>query len=133
MLAPTTCRSPRADGSPCRSPVVLASGYCHLHDPDRTESSRAARSRGGKGKARLARAERLVPERLRPLLDSLLAAVEETRLGTLDPRTASAMSALAGAICRVYSAGVVEQQLADLQAQFDALTPAGPNTNRRAA
>lgn len=133
MVPHTTCHALRADRSPCRSPVVLASGYCHLHDPDRTDSSRAARARGGKGRARLARAERLVPSTLRPLLASLLAAVDETRQGTLDPRTASAMAALAGAICRVYQAGVVEQQLADLQRQLDALTPADPNANRRAA
>jgi hypothetical protein len=111
----------------------MASGFCPAHDPDRTEVNRAARARGGKGRARLARAERLVPTTLRPLLDSLLAAVEETRQGTLDPRTASAMAALAGAICRVYSAGVVEQQLADLQHQLDALKSAGPSTNQRAA
>lgn len=57
-----------------------------------------------------------MPAVLRPVLDSLLVALPEVRAGTLTPAHASAMAALAGAIVKVWQAGVVEERLAALEA-----------------
>jgi hypothetical protein len=110
----------------------MASGFCPAHDPDRLDANRAARARGGKGKSRLARVERLVPASLRHLLATLLDAVEDTRQGALDPKVATAMASLAGAVVRVYQSATTEQQLADLQRQLDDLRSAS-GTPRTAA
>ena len=79
---------------------------------------REARVRGGRGKSRTARVGKLVPATLRPVLNTLLEALEETRQGTMDPRVASAVAALAGAVCKVYSAASVEEQIAALEMQI---------------
>src|SRR5918997_1039092 len=100
-----TCRATRTDGSPCISAIVLPSGFCHPHDPDRRESIAGARAKGGQGKGRIARAERLVPASLRPTIAALFDALQEVHAGTLDPRAAGAMAALAGAIAKLYSVG----------------------------
>jgi hypothetical protein len=94
---------------------VLASGFCFAHDPERRAERAAASARGGQGKSRIARVERLVPGTLRPVLARLLEALEEAHAGTLDPRTAGALAALAGAIVKVYTVGTVEEQIAQLQ------------------
>jgi hypothetical protein len=116
-----TCHGRRKDGSTCQSRIVLASGLCALHDPDRQAQVQAARTRGGQNKARTRRAEKLVPSTLRPVLVQLLEALNETRRGEMDPKIAGALAALAGAIVRVYSSATVEQQIADLQDQVDRL------------
>ncbi|MGD9891718.1 MAG: hypothetical protein AB7R89_33515 [Dehalococcoidia bacterium] len=133
MARSTTCRGTKRTGDPCGSVVVLPSGYCFLHDPDRKAQARDASARGGKGKSRLARVERLVPSTLRPLLATLLDAVDETRRGDLDPKVASALAALAGAAVRVYQSATTAQQIEDLQKQINSLKPTDPTTTRRTA
>jgi hypothetical protein len=86
-----------------------------MHDPARQEAVAAIRAKGGQGKSRIARVEKLVPATLRPVLALLLDALTETRRGELDPRTAGALAALAGAIVRVYSAGEIEQRVRELE------------------
>jgi hypothetical protein len=49
------------------------------------------------------------------MIGSLLAALDEVHAGTLDPRQASAMAALAGAIVRAYGVGVLEDRVAALE------------------
>jgi len=83
---------------------------------------REARVRGGRGKGRLARVEKLVPGTLRPVLALLLDALEQTHRGELDPKIATAVAALAGAVVRVYTSATVEQQIADLQEQIATLS-----------
>ena len=83
---------------------------------------RAARARGGHGKSRLARVEKLVPATLRPVLNTLLEALEETRQGTMDPKIAGALAALAGAVVRVYQSASVEEQIAALETQIARLS-----------
>ena len=117
MAPPSTCRATTRSGAPCASAVVLPSGYCFLHDPDRQAEARAASAKGGQGRSRIARVEKLVPASLRPTLALLFTALEETHAGALDPRAASAMAALAGASGRLYTAGVLEEQVAALEAQ----------------
>src|SRR3712207_3965371 len=116
MARTTACRATKHNGQPCGSVVVLASGYCFLHDPDRHADARSASTKGGQGKSRLARAERLVPSSLRPTIGTLFAALEEVHRGALEPKQAQAMAALAGAIARLYSVGVLEERIAALEA-----------------
>jgi hypothetical protein len=112
------CKAPRRDGAPCKAVIVLPSGFCALHDPARQADVQAARVRGGKGKATAARVARLVPGTLRPVLTMLLEALDQTHVGELDPKVAGAMAALAGAICRVYQAGTLEERLQALEQAY---------------
>ncbi len=109
------CRGTRRDGSPCRAQGLL-DGWCFAHHPDRTAERRAAREKGGRGKATAVRAEKLVPAVLRPVLDTLLAAVGEVKAGTLTTQQAGALSSLAGAIVKVYQVGTLEERLTALEA-----------------
>ena len=76
----------------------------------------AARARGGRGRSRAARAGKLVPGELRPVLDALIGAIDEVRDELLTPAQASAMAALGGAIVRLYQVGVLEERVAVLEA-----------------
>ncbi len=49
------------------------------------------------------------------MIGNLLDALDEVHAGTLDPRQASAMASLAGAIVRAYSVGVLEDRVAALE------------------
>jgi hypothetical protein len=49
------------------------------------------------------------------MIGSLLDALDEVHRGDLDPKQASAMAALAGAITRAYSVGVLEDRVAALE------------------
>jgi len=91
------------------------SGYCPRHDPARRTEAHAASVKGGQGKGRIARAGRLIPSTLKPVLSLLLDAMEQTHRGELDPRVAGAVAALAGAIVRTFQAGAVEERLAALE------------------
>jgi hypothetical protein len=51
------------------------------------------------------------------MLGSLLDALDEVHAGTLDPKQASAMASLAGAITRAYGVGVLEARLQALEDQ----------------
>ena len=115
MAHASTCTGTRADGSPCTSGIVLPSGYCFAHDPDRAAARRAASAEGGRNKSRIARVERLVPASLKPTIALLFTALEETHAGELDPKAASAMAALAGATGRLYAAGQFEERIAALE------------------
>ena len=116
MARTTACRATKRSGAPCGSAVVLASGFCFLHDPDRRAAARAVSAKGGRGKSRIARVERLVPSSLKPTTGTLFTALEEVHAGTLDPKAAGAMAALAGAIAPLYSVGVLEERISALEA-----------------
>ena len=119
------CRGTRRDGSPCRAHGLL-DGWCFAHHPERAAERRAASEKGGRGKATAARAEKLVPAVLRPVLDTLLAAVGEVKDGRLTPQQAGALSSLAGAIVKVFQVGTLEERLTTLEAAQ------GANEQRRA-
>ena len=113
------CRATRRDGSPCQAPphTIDASGHCWAHSPTNAAARAEARRRGGKGASNAARAEKLVPASLRPLLATLLDAVGEVKAGALAPGQASAMAALASAVVRVYQVGMLEERVNELEAQ----------------
>jgi hypothetical protein len=114
------CAGTRKDGAACTAREMGPGDYCFAHAPDRAAERAAARERGGRGRATRARLDRLVPATLRPMISTLLGALDEVHAGTLDPKQASAMAALAGAVTRAYSVGVLEQRVADLEAAQEA-------------
>lgn len=111
------CQGRRRDGRPCTSPLVGSDGYCFAHSPTRVAEQRAAQQRGGLHKANLVRLRRLCPPRLVPIFEQLETALGEVHSGTLDPRAAVAMAALARALVAVLQAGEVEQRLRELEAR----------------
>ena len=109
-----TCRATRKDGQPCHAPAH-ASGYCFSHDPDLQDKRRAAYALGGHNKAKSVRLRRLIPPRLLPVFDRLEGVLEELHDGAIDPRTATAMAAVASVLCRLLTAGEVEERLRNLE------------------
>jgi len=90
--------------------------WCYAHDPTRSAERDRARRKGGTNSATRARLDRLVPATLRPMIGSLLDALDEVHAGTLDPKQATAMAALAGAITKAYALGVLEERVQALEA-----------------
>lgn len=113
--APKRCAGTRRDGAPCAAAVMGPGVWCYAHDPARATERDQARRKGGTNSATRARLDRLVPATLRPMIGSLLDALDEVHAGTLDPKQATAMASLAGAIVRAYSVGVLEDRVAALE------------------
>ena len=116
------CRGTRRDGSPCQAPAtaVSAAGWCWAHDPANADARREAQAKGGRHKATTARLDRLVPATLRPVLATLLDALDEVRgedgqPPSLSPQQAQAMAALARAAVAVYQVAEIEPRLAKLE------------------
>ena len=61
------------------------------------------------------RAAKLLPARLQPMVSLLEDALGEVHRGELDPRAASAMASLAGALVRAMTAGELEERLRALE------------------
>ena len=116
----TPCKATRANGERCKSPAVRSSGYCWAHDPGGVEARQEARREGGRAKSRARRLDKLVPATLKPVIGTLLDALDEVHAGDLDAKRASAMAALAGAVGRLYQVGVLEERLAALEAAREA-------------
>ncbi len=112
----TTCKATRADGQPC-TVQALADGYCFAHSPDTEQKRRAAQAEGGRNRSNAARAQRLLPRDLRPVLALLVKAMKQVHEGQLEPQRLSAMSAAAGAISRLYGVVELQQRVEDLEAE----------------
>lgn len=106
----STCRATRRDGTPCKG-KPLADGLCFAHQAN----AQANRAKGGRNRSNAARSLKALPQRLQPVADLLCQAIEDVRDEKLDPRAASAMAALAGALVRVVAAGELEQRLEALE------------------
>lgn len=113
---PPTCTATRKDGKPCQARATK-SGLCLAHDPGLEEKRQEARRQGGLNKARVARLGRLCPPRLVAVYDHLEEALGQVHKGELDPRAATAMAALAGAMVRVLTSGEIEERLRRLEAR----------------
>ncbi len=111
-----TCSAPTKSGKPCRGRPA-ESGYCFAHDPATKDKREAARVKGGENSSHAARLEKLLPSRLRPKFDRLEAAMNEVHEGRLDPRRATAMALVAGAMVKIVKAGE-EEASTDLPPQF---------------
>lgn len=114
------CAGSRKDGSRCTAPVMGSGAFCFAHNPQLAAEREAARKKGGANSAARARLERLVPATLRPMIGALIAAMGEVHEGTLDPKRATAMAALAGAVVRAYGVGVLDERVAALESHPDA-------------
>ena len=112
------CPATRKDGRPCTASSG-PSGYCIGHSPNAIE----ARRQGGRGRSRVARAGKLLPERLKPVAESLETALKEVHDGRIDPRIATAMASLAGALGRVFQAGELEERLRQLEVMNHQVKP----------
>ena len=104
------CASTRRDGEPCTAKAG-ALGYCIGHAPGALE----ARRKGGRKASRAERAGKLLPARLQPVVSLLEDALGEVHRGELEPRAASAMASLAGALVRIITAGELEERLRVLE------------------
>lgn len=104
------CAALKSSGVQCTAKAV-SNGLCIGHLPGATE----ARKRGGKATSREARADRLLPTRLKPIAELLEVAFREVHAGTLDPKVGSAMAALSGALVRVIVSGELEERLRRLE------------------
>jgi hypothetical protein len=109
------CQGRRQDGQPCTAPMVGPDGYCFAHSPARAAERAAVQARGGQHRASVVRLARLMPPRLVPIYEQLETALTEVHAGTLDPKPAVAMAALARAMVAVLQAGEVEQRLRELE------------------
>ncbi len=110
------CRAQRRDGRRCTAKAG-AGGYCFGHDPERAEAHRRGRSAGGKGRSTMRRALRILPGDMQGLLRALSDAFEQTHGGDLDPRVASALASLSGAVVKVYTAGELALRVKALEAR----------------
>lgn len=124
------CAATRKDGEACTARALPGSAYCFAHDPARQGALQASRERGGKSRAAAARAEKLVPAVLRPVLDTLLGAVDEVKAGTITTQQAGALSSLAGAIVKVYQVGTLEERIGALEAAQEAQAAQGTRKAR---
>jgi hypothetical protein len=105
---------------------ALPSGWCFAHDPALAEKRAAAHAAGGRASATSARVEKLTPASLRPILATLVAALDGVEAGDLTPRQGQAMAALAGAIVRIYESARLEAAMESALARLDALERSGP-------
>ena len=113
------CNATRRDGQPCVA-AAQPSGYCFFHDPALADARTAARQRGGRGKSHVARFQKKAPQELRDVLDQLMQALEETYGGQLEPRVATAMATLCGAIVRIYELGELAVRVQALEEREEA-------------
>ena len=104
------CGATRKDGQHCTAHAV-SDGLCVGHSPRAQE----ARRKGGHASARSARLGKLVPPRLLAIYDALETALAEVHSGVLDPRAATALASLAGAMVRVLTAGELEERVRRLE------------------
>jgi len=98
-----------------------------VHSPTLREKAQEARRAGGYNSARAARLGKLVPPRLMSVYGRLEEALGQVHRGELDPRAATAMAALAGAMVRVLTSGELEERVRRLEA---ASPQAGGNRRR---
>lgn len=112
--SPAICRAMRADGEPC-TVRALADGFCFAHSQTTASKRHTARATGGRNKGTGTRLNKVMPASLKPILELLMSSVSEVHEGTLDPRQASAMASLAGAIGRLYETAEIEQRIEALE------------------
>ena len=104
------CPAVKKNGEPCTASAG-ATGFCVGNSPYAPD----ARRKGGAATSRAARAAKLIPARLRPVADTLELALQQVHDGSLEPRKATAMAALAGALVKVVTTGELEQRLRALE------------------
>jgi hypothetical protein len=105
------CAAVRKDGTQCKGNATANSPYCFAHTPD----ANANRAKGGRATRKSERAARLLPVRMQPVSALLSTALQEVYDGKLEPKQASAMAALASALCRIYQVSEFEERIRHLE------------------
>lgn len=120
------CTAMCQSGKPCGALAVQGTDRCVFH----SDSFMEARARGGRNSSRIARLERRLSPRLRPVLELLEKAIAETYAGTLPASRATAIAALAGAIIKTIDAATYESRLMELE---EKISEAEDGTQRKTA
>jgi hypothetical protein len=91
------------------------------HDPSLAERRRQARINGGKGRARAARAQRLLPDDLEMLDKVLSTAIGAVYQGGISPAQGSSIAALVGGKVRLREIALKILEGLDLESRITAL------------
>lgn len=75
-----TCNATAKSGERCRG-WPNGSGFCPAHRPGHREIS----ALGGHNRSKVVQLQRHLPDRLRPLLDTLAEAIEQVKTGQMKP------------------------------------------------
>lgn len=108
------CKALRKDGNQCHG-WPDSTGLCPAHRPGAHE----IRVYAGKCRAKHHQLETRLSPRLRPVLDLLAGAIEETHQGTLAPARAQAMAAVASALIKVTEFAELEARLSILEKKLN--------------
>ena len=108
------CTAVRKDGSQCHG-WPDNTGLCPAHRPGAHE----IRVYAGKCRSKQHQLETRLNPRLRPVLDLLANAIEETHKGTLQPARAQAMASLASALIKVTEFAELEARLSILEKRLN--------------
>lgn len=121
------CKAITKDGKPCRANAQTGKDYCFLHDPEKVEAVKAARSKGG------ASLKVIDPKRFKPwrgtggdvtvlqsptpqdIVNLLADTIDEVKTGQIDPRVANAVGYLAGSILKAVELTTFDERLAALE------------------
>ena len=119
-MSTRTCSATRADGAPCSAPAT-AEGLCFAHSPALRERTAQARRTGGRNRSSLVRAERMLPDDMRGVLDRLLQAMEKVHQGVLKPAQGQALARLAATYVQARDSVAYEQliELEDIARRLD--------------
>jgi len=112
---PNLCQASRKDGAPCTAPSTRGGQWCIGHDPALEETRQQARRKGGHHASNAARAAKLLPARLRPLLELLEESIQQVHSGTLQPSRAQAMASLSNSLIKVFQCSELEERLRVLE------------------
>ena len=97
----TVCKAQRRDGQPCTAKALPDDTYCFAHSPKLRNRRRAGNAAGGRAKRTERRAEKLMPEVLRPILHHLIGGMVAVEAGCMDPRVGSTLASMATAVVKV--------------------------------
>lgn len=121
------CKAITTNGVPCRANAQTGKDYCFLHDPEKVEEVKAARSKGGSS------LKIIDPKRLKPwrgtagevtvlkspspqdVVNLLADTIDEVKSGQIDPKVANAVGYLAGAIMKAIELDAFDERLAALE------------------
>jgi len=123
----TKCKAITKNGKSCQANAQTGRDYCFLHDPDKAEAVKAARSKGGSS-LKVIDQKRLKPWRgtagdytvLRSpapgdIVNLLADTIDEVKAGQIDPKVANAVGYLAGAIIKALEVAALDERLSALE------------------
>jgi len=121
------CKAITKNGTACQANAQTGRDYCFLHDPNKAEAVKAARSKGGSS------LKVIDPKRFKPwrgtagevtvmksptpqdIVNLLADTIDEVKTGTIDPRVANAVGYLAGAIIKAVEVDALVDRLAAIE------------------